>query len=229
MSDCSIIVPVLNEAQLIQSQLSRLQSLRRQGHEVILVDGGSTDQTVELAQSLVDRVIASQRGRSTQMNAGAAVASHTLLVFLHLDTQLPSQFDAQLQAFGRSDCVWGFSPVQLDVPSFAFTLIAWFMNQRSRITRVCTGDQVLCVKHAAFEQLAGFAAIALMEDVEICKRLRTISAPHIFSDAVLASSRKWRKEGVWRTVMLMWRLRLAYFFGADPQRLREQYYASRKL
>ena len=227
MSACSIIVPVLNEAQLVQSQLRRLQSLRRQGHEVILVDGGSTDQTVDLAQPLVDRVATSQRGRSSQMNAGAAVARHSLLVFLHLDTQLPSQFDAQVQALDLSDCVWGFSFVQLDAPSFAFTLIAWFMNQRSRLTRVCTGDQVLCVKRASFERLAGFAPIALMEDVEICKRLRKISAPTIFPAPVLASSRKWQKEGVWRTVLLMWRLRLAYFLGADPQRLSEQYYVRR--
>lgn len=227
VSACSIVIPVLNEAQLVQSQLSRLQALRRQGHEVILVDGASADQTVALAQPLVDRVVSSKCGRSAQMNAGAAVARHSLLVFLHLDTQLPTQFEAQLHAFRDSDCIWGFSPVRLDANGLDFKLIGWFMNQRSRITHVCTGDQVLCVKQAPFERTGGFAPIALMEDVELCKRLRKLSGPHIFSEPALVSSRKWQKEGVWRTVMLMWRLRLAYFLGADPQRLSEQYYVRR--
>ncbi len=227
MSVCSIVIPVLNEAQLIESQLSRLQQLRRHGHELILVDGGSSDRTIDLAQSLVDHVIVGQPGRSAQMNAGAAVAGHSLLVFLHLDTRLPVQFETQLQSLQRSDCVWGFSPVRLDATGFAFKLIAWFMNHRSRITRVCTGDQVLCVQRATFEQIGGFAAIALMEDVEISKRLRKLSAPYVFSEPVLACSRKWQSEGVWRTVLLMWRLRLAYFLGADPQRLSEKYYGRR--
>ena len=227
MSVCSIIIPVLNEAQLIKVRLTRLQPLRRLGHEVILVDGGSADQSVDLAQSLVDRIVNSERGRSAQMNAGAAVARHSLLVFLHLDTQLPGQFESQLKAFQTSDCDWGFSLVQFDATGCGFKLIAWFMNHRSRLTRVCTGDQVLCVKHTTFKQIGGFAAIALMEDVEISKRLRKISTPFIFSAPVLACSRKWQREGVWRTVMLMWRLRFAYFLGADPQRLSEQYYTRR--
>ncbi len=227
MSACSILIPVLNEALLIQPQLNRLQQLRRQGHEVILVDGGSADRTVDLAKPLVDRVVASQPGRSAQMNAGAAVARHSLLVFLHLDTQLQSQFETHVTAFQHSDRVWAFSPVQLDEPGFTFKLIAWFMNHRSRITRVCTGDQVLCVQRAPFEQIGGFAAIALMEDVEISKRLRKLSAPYIFSEPVLACSRRWQKQGVWRTVLLMWRLRLAYFLGADPRRLSEKYYGRR--
>lgn len=227
VSACSIVIPVLNEAQLVQPQLSRLQQLRVEGHEVILADGGSADQTVALAQSLVDLVVTSERGRGAQMNAGAAAARHSLLVFLHLDTQLPSDFESQIWGLQHGDCQWGFFPVRLDTKGFTFKMIAWFMNRRSRISRVCTGDQVLCVKRAVFEQLEGFAPIALMEDVEICKRLRKISSPHIFSAPVLASSRKWQAEGVWRTVVLMWRLRLAYFLGADPQRLNERYYEPR--
>lgn len=207
--------------------MARLQALRAQQHEIILVDGGSADQTVALAIPLVDRIVASSRGRGVQMNAGAALASHSLLVFLHLDTCVAQQFDRQIQALQHSDRVWGFFPVQLDAQGPAFKLIAWSMNTRSRISRVCTGDQVLCVKRTTFEQLGGFAAIALMEDVEICKRLRRISAPYRFSAPVLASSRKWRQEGMCRTVILMWRLRLAYFLGADPAQLNKRYYGSR--
>ncbi|MGI9284716.1 MAG: TIGR04283 family arsenosugar biosynthesis glycosyltransferase [Pseudomonadales bacterium] len=221
---CSIIIPVLNEAPLVPSQLGRLQSLRAGPHEIILVDGGSTDETVDLAQLLVDRVISSERGRSAQMNAGAAVASHPVLVFLHLDTQLPREFETEIQALQHSDYVWGFFPVRLDAAGRVFKLIAWAMNQRSRLSRVCTGDQVLCVKRAVFEQMGGFAPIALMEDVEICKRLRKISSPTVFSTPVLACGRKLQQEGVWRTITLMWYLRLAYFLGADPQRLNERYY-----
>ncbi len=224
---CSIIIPLLNEAQLVRQQLTRLQPLRTEQQEIILVDGGSTDQTVDLASPLADQVIKSKRGRAAQMNAGASAARHSMLVFLHLDTCLPQEFDQQIQALQRSDRVWGFFPVQLDAAGPAFKLIAWCMNKRSRISRVCTGDQVLCVKRAAFEQLGGFADIALMEDVEISKRLRKLSAPYCFSVPVLASSRKWRQEGVWRTVILMWRLRLAYFLGADPWQLNKRYYNSR--
>lgn len=222
----SFIIPVLNEAAIVQQQLRQLQTLRESGHELVLVDGGSADGTVELARPLVDVLVCSAPGRSTQMNAGASAARGSLLVFLHIDTALPAAFSQNLQTLAHSDSCWGFSPVRLDAAGLAFGVISWFMNMRSRLTRVATGDQVLCIKKSTFGQIGGFADIALMEDVEICKRLRKLSAPTIFAAKVMACGRKWQRDGVWRTVLLMWRLRLAYFLGADPRRLRAKYYES---
>lgn len=220
----SFIIPVLNERAIIVEQLSALQVLREQGHEIILVDGGSNDNTVELARPYVDRVVESRPGRAIQMNAGCAKATRQYLAFLHIDTSLPIDISQQLQKFSNSNSNWGFFPVTLASKKLVFTVIAWFMNKRSRLSYIATGDQLLLVSNETFLGLGGYAPIALMEDVEICKRLRETASPWLADSKVCCDIRKWQKYGVMRTTLLMWSLRWAYFFGADPKDLHERYY-----
>ena len=208
---------------MILARLEKLQGLRLQGIELILVDGGSTDNTLELAQGLVDRVVGSSRGRAVQMNAGAAAAQGEYLVFLHLDTGLPAGFVEHLKSWRQSREAWGFFRVKLSGKSPCFRIIEWAMNWRSRISRIGTGDQVIFIRSDFFKRLGGYANIPLMEDVELCKRLRKLSAPCIVKDCVTTSSRRWEEQGVIRTVLLMWQLRLGYFLGVAPERLVKRY------
>lgn len=224
----SIVIPALNEASNIALTLAPLQVMRAHGVEVILVDGGSVDATAQVAASLVDRVISANKGRATQMNAGAAVATGDALLFLHADSILPPDADQLifngLQSTSRT---WGRFGVTIKGAHFFLPVIAWFMNQRSRLTAIATGDQGLFMTVDAFKSAGGFANIALMEDVAMCATLKKISAPICLTQKIVTSGRRWEKHGVWRTILLMWRIRLAYFFGADPARLHRAYYGSK--
>ena len=215
----SIIIPVLNEADSIAAALKRLPD----SAEVIVVDGGSTDNTVAIASVTADRVVASEAGRAKQMNAGAHVAQGDVLVFLHADTQLPVQFEHALSAFTQSTHAWGHFHVRLDDPRFMFRVIETMMNVRSRLTSVATGDMTLFVRRRVFKESGGYADIALMEDIEISKRLRCLSKAFVVRDRVVTSARRWQAGGILRTVLLMWRLRLLYFFGASPDHLARAY------
>ena len=224
-SSLSIVIPTLNEAAGIVAFLDALQLLRERGTEVILADGGSSDGTVSRATALVDRVVSSARGRALQMNAGAAVANGDVLLFLHADCALPDDA-ARLIADGlrSSRRRWGRFDVRLSGTAPLLRVVEWMMNRRSRLTGICTGDQALFVERPLFESVHGFPALALMEDLAISRALKRDSAPLCLKAKVTASSRRWEKHGVWRTVMLMWRLRLAYFFGAKPERLAQIYH-----
>ncbi|MCH8499543.1 MAG: TIGR04283 family arsenosugar biosynthesis glycosyltransferase [Marinobacter sp.] len=219
----SIIMPVLNEAACLQDYLSPLQALRTQGWELIVTDGGSDDGSVQLAQPLCDRVVSAPRGRARQMNAGAAVASGEVLLFLHADTQLPDSASAAMQAFIHSAAIWGRFDVRLSGQRPLFRVIAWFINQRSRLTAVATGDQALFVRRSTFVELGGFADIPLMEDVELCKRLRALGCPFCVRSPVVTDSRRWERMGAWRTILLMWRLRWRYWRGESPAALAQAY------
>jgi rSAM/selenodomain-associated transferase 2 len=220
----SIIIPVLNEAAHIVATLELLQPLRQQGHEVIVVDGGSTDQTMQLAEPLVDQIIQSASGRAHQMNCGAALASHEILLFLHADTRLPSDAAQQIDTtLGRSMNVWGRFDVTLSGVHFMFRVIERMINLRSRLTGVATGDQAIFVRRGVFELFGGYAEIPMMEDVEFSKCLRTISKPCCIHSPVVTSSRRWEEHGIFKTVLLMWRLRLLYFIGVAPEKLAANY------
>lgn len=219
----SIVIPVLDEAASIEAALTALSPYRARGAEVIVVDGGSRDATVSLARPLADHVLAAPRGRAAQMNAGAAVARGQILLFLHADTRLPEGADALVRdGLARSGRVWGRFDVSFD-GGVALGIIAFMMNWRSRITGIATGDQALFMTGAAFSAACGFPEIALMEDVALSARLKRISRPLCLRVHVTPSARRWRKNGFLRTVLLMWRLRLAYFFGADPTQLAQHY------
>jgi rSAM/selenodomain-associated transferase 2 len=220
----SVIVPALNEAVLIESSLAALQTLRAAGTEVILVDGGSADATVQLASPLVDRAIVAERGRARQMNAGAQIASGDVFVFLHADTRLPEAADTAIQnALCNSSTVWGRFDVHIDGSSVMLTVVAAMMNWRSRLTGIATGDQAIFVRRADFLAVNGFPSQNLMEDIEISRRLLRRSAPLCLSQRVTTSGRRWRQGGVWRTIFMMWGLRLKYWLGTPADKLWEQY------
>ena len=218
----SVIVPALNEARLIAGALGRLQPLRRRGHEVIVVDGGSADGTPALAAPLADRVLAAPRSRAMQMNAGASAATGAILVFLHADTALPPSSDNAIAA-GLERRAWGRFDVDIDSSRRALKVVARAMNLRSRLTGVATGDQAIFVRREAFQ---GFPEILLMEDVAFSRAmLRRGLRPACLRERVLTSARRWESRGVLRTILLMWRLRLAYACGADPDALARRYQA----
>jgi rSAM/selenodomain-associated transferase 2 len=224
MSKLSIIVPVLNEGEGIAATLDALADLRALGTEVIVVDGGSRDATIQRARLRADRVIPAPRGRALQMNAGAAKATGDVLLFLHADTRLPRDADhVLLNGLERSGRAWGRFNVKIESRSPLLILVGWLMGLRSRVTGIATGDQAIFVRRDAFQAAGGFPEIPLMEDIALCKRLKRVSAPLCLSERVITSGRRWEQNGVLNTIVLMWRLRLAYFFGADPKELAEQY------
>jgi len=219
----SIIVPVLDEAAGIATALQALAPLRAQGHELIVVDGGSGDGTPALAAPWADRVVSGPRGRARQMNAGAALAGGEVLLFLHADTALPAAAATSLRAAMDAGALWGRFDVRIAGASAWFPVIAALMNVRSRLTGIATGDQAVFVQSALFRRPAGYADQPLMEDVELSRRLRQVAAPACLKERVLTSGRRWEARGVWRTIFLMWRLRWAYWRGASPEVLARAY------
>ena len=220
----AIVIPTLDEAALIEACLAPLQAVRADGAEVIVVDGGSRDATRALAAPLADRVIESPRGRAAQMNAGARASRGDVIVFLHADTVLPvGALRAIREGLEGSGRAWGRFDVAIAGADPFLAVVAYFMNARSRLTGIATGDQALFVRREAFERAGGYSEIPLMEDVALSRALRKISRPLCLTERVLTSGRRWEKRGTWRTIVLMWRIRLAYFFGADPRDLARRY------
>lgn len=219
----SIIVPVLNEGAVLPRLHAHLLPVQQAGAEVIFVDGGSDDGSAELVRKLGWRLIQSARGRAQQMNAGAAVASGDVLLFLHADTRLPPTAMHRLQAALSGSQCWGRFDVRIQGRPFMLRLVALFMNARSRLTGIATGDQAIFVRRETFEAIGGFAPQPLMEDIEISKRLRRLTRPICLADKVTTSGRRWEQRGLWRTIFLMWRLRWAYWRGVPASQLAEVY------
>lgn len=217
-------MPVLNEAGLLEAALEHLQPFRERGAELIVVDGGSRDGTAELAAPFASRVIRAARGRAIQMNAGAWAAAGKILLFLHADTRLPTDADRILSKAVSAGAVWGRFDVRLSGRQPLFRVVEALMNGRSRLTGIATGDQALFVSREVFERVGGFPEIPLMEDIAVSKALRRVARPACLRERVVASSRRWEEQGVLRTILLMWELRLRYFFGADPADLVRRYY-----
>jgi len=228
MTTLSIIIPVFNEAHILHKNLSilhdQLKKLNIDKHcEVILVDGGSADATVEVASKFNNVVVQSLlKGRAVQMNKGAKIAQGRVLLFLHSDTRLPCEFFPYLSAIKEYD--WGFFMLKLSGKACAFRVIERCINFRSSLTSVATGDQSIFIGRKLFRDIGGFADIPLMEDVEITKRLRRVSPPVVILKQLVTSSRRWEQQGVFSTILLMWRLRLYYFLGVSPKALAKQYY-----
>ena len=220
----SIVIPVLNEASRVDAALDRLQPLRDLGAELILADGGSQDDTVSKAAGRVDQLVRSQPGRACQMHAGALAANGGVLLFLHCDTRLPQSALQEILAEAGNGACWGWFDTELDGQATVFRIISWFMRRRSRLTSVCTGDQGMWVIRSAYFDSGGFPLQPLMEDIALSKVLRARSSPTVIRERAVTSSRKWESEGVIRTVLLMWQLRLQYFLGANPARLADRYY-----
>ncbi|WP_231898106.1 TIGR04283 family arsenosugar biosynthesis glycosyltransferase [Halomonas sp. hl-4] len=222
----SIIIPMLNEAAGIQASLAPLQPLRAHGGdgrvEVIVVDGGSVDQSVALATPLVDAVIISQPGRARQLNLGVQHACGAVLLFLHADTRLPKfALEAINQALDTH--VWGRFDIQLAGRSRWLPIVSMMMNVRSRLTGLATGDQAIFVRTATFQQAGGFPDQPLMEDIELCKRLKKQAPPACLDAKVVSSGRRWDQHGAWTTIRLMWRLRYRYWRGVSATQLAKEY------
>ena len=220
----SIIVPCLNEADGIAGVLSALAPLRERGAEVIVVDGGSRDGTAERAAPYVNAVISAPRGRAAQMNAGATHARGEILLFLHADSLLPGSADALIiDGLKRTRRGWGRFDVTIAGRHPLLRVVEQFMNLRSRWTGIATGDQAIFVTRSLFTAAGGYPEIALMEDVALSKRLKRFGRPLCLRHRLTTSGRRWEERGVLRTILLMWRLRLAYWLGADPSKLAVRY------
>ena len=224
MKKYSVIIPTLNEVDYVVPTVERLQAARARGHEVILVDGGSSDDTCGVAADLVDQVLECTPGRAGQMNHGARNAHGDIFIFLHADTWLHSEFDRILDERGISEHTWGHFDVRLSGSHIMFRCIERHMNLRVRLTGIVTGDHTIFTGRHLFRQMDGYADIPLMEDVELTRRLNKISPPTRIRQTVTSSSRRWEKYGIARTVLLSWTLRSCYALGFDPRDLVKQYY-----
>ncbi|WP_141735068.1 TIGR04283 family arsenosugar biosynthesis glycosyltransferase [Oligoflexus tunisiensis] len=220
----SIIIPMLNEAASLGLVLDHWRSFAQSGAEVLIVDGGSADASVPIVEQAGFKVLTAARGRARQMNTGAQAARGDILLFLHADTLPPPRaLDIMSRTLMRSRRVWGRFDVRIEGRAWMFPIIAFFINLRSRLSGIATGDQGIFIKREAFLQVGGFPDQPLMEDIEISKRLLRISRPLCLTPRMRTSGRRWETRGVWRTIFLMWRLRWAYWRGASPQDLVKAY------
>jgi rSAM/selenodomain-associated transferase 2 len=219
----AIVVPMLNERPELPDLLEHLLMLKRQGADILLVDGGSRDGSAAFARALGFPVLDCVRGRARQMNAGAQATASDALLFLHADTRLPVQGLEQVQAALAAGAVWGRFDVRIEGRSPWLRLIALLMNLRSRWSGIATGDQAIFVTRAAFDTVVGFPEQPLMEDIELSKRLKRLAKPTCLPGPAVTSGRRWETRGVWRTIVLMWRLRWAYWLGASAETLAKRY------
>jgi rSAM/selenodomain-associated transferase 2 len=220
----SIIIPTLNEQTVIVETLQTLQPLREAGHEIIVIDGNSTDSTRRLVAPLVDSLLLTKRGRARQMNMGARFAHHNILLFLHADTHLPTAADRLIiNGLTETGYQWGRFDVRLSGKAWLLRVVERMMNWRSRLTGIATGDQAIFVQRDLYHKVEGYPKIPLMEDIALSRKLKRQSRPYCISTSVMTSSRRWEQRGIIRTILRMWTLRLAYFLGVTPQTLRKYY------
>jgi rSAM/selenodomain-associated transferase 2 len=226
MGRLTIVIPVLDEAAIIAAALQALAPLRARGAEVIVVDGGSSDGTATLAYPFADRVIAGPRNRGAALNAGAALGNGEVFLFLHADTTLPDHADELIAAVlacrpsarAYRRC-WGRFDLRITGRHPLLALVARMINWRSRLTGIASGDQAIFVAAKAFWSVGGFPDLPLMEDIALSRKLKRLSRPCCIATQAVTSGRRWDYHGVLRTILLMWRLRLAYYLGAEPARL----------
>lgn len=224
MDKISIIIPVLNEASSIVHFLTTLQYYRDKGHELILVDGGSYDKTIELANKFVDKNLISLPGRALQMNQGALSSGNKILLFLHADTYLPKYADEIIIKSINASQQWGRFNIRLSGNRIIFRIIERFINIRSKLSSIATGDQAIFVYRDTFFSINKYPEILLMEDIALCKRLKKISSCISLNQVVTTSSRRWENNGIFRSIVTMWVLRFLYFIGVNPTYLAKHYY-----
>lgn len=222
----AIVVPVFNEALVLPRlihDLTTLNEIANPSFDLVFVDGGSTDNTMALIEDAGLRVIKSAKGRAWQMNAGAAQTTADILLFLHADTQLPKNALSEIKSNLIINFCWGRFDVRIAGKPLMLVVVSRMMNWRSRLTGIATGDQAMFMTRDAFHRIGGFPEQALMEDIEASRRLRLLSPPACIASPVITSGRRWETRGVWTTIVLMWRLRWAYWRGQSPQKLAALY------
>lgn len=240
MATVSIIIPVLNEAGNLAHLFTNINKLNPKPQQVILVDGGSTDDSIDIIRSFINelmsyndckidwQMIESKAGRALQMNTGAALATAEILLFLHADTQLPiDAIESISEAMQRAE--WGRFDVQIDSRQLMLKLVSQMINWRSKLSGIATGDQAIFISQSLFEQIGGYPNQALMEDVELCKQLKSmqlkgIAKPACLKNKVITSARRWQQHGTWRTILLMWHLRFDYWRGVSADNIKQRYY-----
>lgn len=223
----SVIIPTLNEEKTLPLTLSKIQAttnLATTNLEVIVVDGGSLDATVQIAESLQAKVVSSTAGRSQQMNLGAEVARGDILLFLHADTYLPTKFDHWIrQTLQHPDVIAGAFELNIDGTSPGLRIVEWGVNLRSRLFQLPYGDQAIFLRSAIFHEMGGFPDLPIMEDFEFIQRLRRQGKIAIAPAAVLTSGRRWQKLNICRTTLVNQLIILGYLLKVPPARLAHWY------
>ena len=240
MATVSIIIPVLNEAGNLAHLFTNINKLNPKPQQVILIDGGSTDDSIDIIRSFINKLMSyndckidwqmteSKAGRALQMNIGAALAIGEILLFLHADTRLPIDAIENIsEALKRAE--WGRFDVQIDSRQLMLKLVSQMINWRSTLSGIATGDQAIFISQSLFDQIGGYPNQALMEDVELCKQLKGknlkgIAKPACLKNKVITSARRWQQHGTWRTILLMWHLRFDYWRGVSADNIKQRYY-----
>ena len=240
MATVSIIIPVLNEADNLPLLFDNINKLNPNPQQVILVDGGSNDDSIGIIRSFINELMLdndrkidwqmteSKAGRALQMNTGAALATGEVLLFLHADTQLPLHaIDSVSEAMKRAE--WGRFDVQIASRQPTLRLVSQMINWRSRLSGIATGDQAIFISQSLFERIGSYPNQALMEDIELCKQLKGkqlkgMAKPACLKSKVITSARRWQQHGTWRTIILMWHLRFDYWRGVSADNIKARYY-----
>jgi rSAM/selenodomain-associated transferase 2 len=218
----SVIIPTLNETDnIVETLQTTLDSSSNPAPQIIISDGGSQDDTLQQAQNFPARIVNSEAGRARQMNTGAALATGDWLLFLHADTRLPQGWQNLIAGCSAN---WGRFDVRLDGRHWLFRIIEKAINLRSCTSAISSGDQAMFFRRDFFQALGGFPDIELMEDIAISKRARKLGRPACLHRPVITSARRWQQNGILRTILLMWALRLAYWLGVKPATLQKIYY-----
>ena len=224
----TVVVPVLNEEAALAAALAAVRKGLAVGDELVVVDGGSEDRTIEIARAAGASVVRCERGRGRQMNAGAAGGRGDVLLFLHADTELPPAYRDEIErALSDRGACWGRFDLRFDEGGPLLRLIAWLITRRSRAFRSATGDQAIFVRREDFEAAGGYREAHLFEDVDLVRRIRGRGAMAIPDSSVVTSSRRWRREGVLRTTLRMWSLKSLYLAGV-PAKTLERFYSDRR-
>ncbi|WP_269764225.1 TIGR04283 family arsenosugar biosynthesis glycosyltransferase [Ghiorsea bivora] len=218
------MIPVYNEEETLPHALREIQKLNLEAtDQLIFIDGGSNDHTKQLIQDAGFHCLVSQAGRAKQMNMGAQNTKSDIILFLHIDTSISSSNISNIKKTYNQGYLSGRFNIRLSSSGLSYQIISFFMNARSCLSKISTGDQAMFVRRDVFETVGGFPDLPLMEDIALSKKLRPLGHIACLKDTLVTSSRRWEKYGVINTVLLMWKLRFLYWIGISPEKLAKMY------